>query len=364
VIVVALAAIAPQAVMTIFTGAVSVLLEALPYLAGAALLAPLAGRYARAIVAYSGCGCGDGPNARSIPAALATAALFGPLVAAARVAFASLTARMLPAHDHAETSVLSELANLVPAALLAAAILLFVPMLPLRGIDPVLLWLAGALLGIFASPCALGGVALAASLRASAPLAAVGVLCTAGMLPQLGRRHTHGVMHDPLAYLVFAGAAGIVAVRHGGMLVHPRLTIPLALCALYCTFLAWRYRASVARAPRAIAIAALAIVIIGAPQPVYHASETTLADAFAGERVDFSGVAVTDHARSALVRYAITCCRADAAPTALVLDRNLGAFNGRWMHARGTIEADGSALVLHVAELTPIAPPIDPFVYR
>ncbi|HEX8806749.1 MAG TPA: hypothetical protein VF741_07355 [Candidatus Aquilonibacter sp.] len=360
----ALAAIAPQTVMTILTGAVSVLLEALPYLAGAALLAPLAGRYARAIVAYAGCGCGAGSNARSIPAALATAALFGPFVAATRVALASITARMLPTHDHAETSVLSELADLVPAALLAATIALLVPTLPLRGVHPVLLWFAGALLGIFASPCALGGVALAAALRASAPFAAAGVLCTAGMLPQLRLRQTHDVAHDPLAYLLLALVGALTATRHGGTLVHPRLTIPLALCAAYCLVLAWRYRASVARTPRAIAAGALAIVVIGAPQPTYHATETTLADAFAGERVDFTGVVVTGREGSALVRYAITCCRADAAPVALVVDRNLAPFEGRWLHVRGTMQDDGGALRLHVAGLTPIAPPNDPFVYR
>jgi uncharacterized membrane protein YcgQ (UPF0703/DUF1980 family) len=106
------------------------------------------------------------------------------------------------------------------------------------------------------------------------------------------------------------------------------------------------------------------VVIIGAPQPAYRATETTLADAFAGERVDFTGVAVHERTTSALVRYAITCCRADAAPVALALDRNLASFDGRWMHARGVIEDDGGALRLHVAELAPVAPPSDPFVYR
>jgi hypothetical protein len=363
-LVLACAAIAPQTVMSILAGAVSVVLEALPYLAGAALLAPLAGRYARGVVAYAGCGCGAGSSARSIPAALATAALFGPLVATARVASASITARILSARDHAESDVLGELINLVPSALLAAAIMLLAPMLPLHSAHPLLLWLAGALLGIFASPCALGGVALAAALRASAPFAAAGILCTAGVLPQFRLPHAHRIVHDPLAYLLLAASCAIVAARHGGALVHPRLTIPLALCASYCAIQAWRYRACAGLAARPIAAAALAIIIIGAPQPVYHATETTLADAFPGEHIDFTGVAVNDHARSLLVRYAITCCRADAAPVALVLDRDLSRDDGRWLRARGTIEADGSALILHVAELSPVAPPSDPFVYR
>ena len=361
---IALATLAPQAVMAVGASAVSVLFEALPYLMAAALLTPLAGRHTRAIVAYAGCGCGGGSNARSIPAAVATAALFGPVVALARVAAASIAARASSDHDHAQSDVLSELLNLTPAALLAAGIMLALPTLSLRGVHPALLWLGGALLGVIASPCALGGVALAAALRASAPLAAFGVLCTAGIVPGLRRRHAHTATHDPLAYLLLAIACATIAARHGGALVHPRMTIPLVVCAIYCAVMAVRFRASAASAPRVLAATALAIIVIGAPQPIYRATETTLADAFAGERVDFTGVAVEYHTRSALVRYAITCCRADAAPVALVLDRNVTRFNGQWMRARGTVEDDSGTLRLHVAELTSIAPPSDPFVYR
>lgn len=361
---IALAAIAPQTAMTVAASAVSVLFESLPYLAIATVLTPLVGRFEHLLVAYAGCGCGAGPAARSLPAAVATAALFGAPIAVARVLLASAIARNAPGHEHADSDLFAEVVGLVPPALLAASMLQLVPILPLHSVHPMLLWLIGALLGFVASPCALGGVALAASLRASAPVAALGVLCTAGIVPSVLRRRAHTTMHDPLAYALLAIACGLIAAHHGGALVHPRMTFPIALCALYCAILAWRCRTKSAHVPRWIATAALVVVIVGAPAPIYRATETTLADAFAGERVDFSGVAVHVRHDSALVRYAITCCRADAAPVALALDRNLAALNGRWLRARGTLERDGPQLRLHVDALTPIAPPLDPFIYR
>jgi hypothetical protein len=364
VLVVSLAAVAPQTIMALSVNAASVLLESLPYIAAGTALSQIVGRYAHALVAYAGCGCGAGPNARSIPAAIATAALFGTPVAVARVFFATVVARARPHHEHAHGDVFGELINLAPAALLAAVAMQLVPMLPLHGLHPLVLWCAGALLGLAASPCALGGVALAASLHASAPVAAFGVLCTAGIVPRIRTRPADAMTHDPLAYMLLALACALTAAQRGGALVHPRMTIPLALCALYCMLLAWRFRAHTAHAPRWIAAAALAVVVIGAPAPIYRGTETTLADAFPGERIDFTGVAVTDRLHSVLVRYAITCCRADAAPIALVLDRNIAKYDGRWLRARGTLEERGGVLRLHVAELTAIAPPSDPFVYR
>ena len=361
----AVAAIAPQGAMMLGAGAASVVLESLPYLALAAVCTPLAGRYARALIAYAGCGCGSGASARSIPAAIATAAIFGTPVAIARVAAASLLSRFASAHDHdARSGVLGDIASLVPAALLAAAIAQALPFLPLRGLPAPVLFVWGALLGIIASPCALGGIALAASLHASAPLAAAGALCTAGILPNLWRRQAHGVLHDPFAYGALALACALVALRHGGTFVHPRMTIPLALSAIVCLGLGWRFRAHCVPASRRLASAVLAAIVIGAPAPAYHATETTLADGFAGERVDFTGIAVAEGGRSALVRYAITCCRADAAPVALALDRNLAAVRGRWFHARGTLERDGTQLQLRADQLTAVAPPADPFIYR
>ena len=191
--------------------------------------------------------------------------------------------RFIRVHEHdAQADVLGEIVSLIPAALLSATIMLMLPLLSLRNLPEPLLFVGGALLGVVASPCALGGVALAASLHATAPLAATGVLCTAGIVPNVWRRHAHGVLHDPWAYGALALACVLVAARHGGALVHPRMTIPLTLTALVCLFLARHFRAQRARAPRWLAFAALAAVVIGAPAPAYHATETTLADSFAG----------------------------------------------------------------------------------
>jgi uncharacterized membrane protein YcgQ (UPF0703/DUF1980 family) len=98
--------------------------------------------------------------------------------------------------------------------------------------------------------------------------------------------------------------------------------------------------------------------------PEYHATETTLSDAFAGERVDFTGVLTRTGDAATLVRYAITCCRADAAPVVIrLLDAPPAAAHG-WMHARGVLVAREDDLRLRADALTPIAPPADPFVYR
>ncbi len=364
-LVIAIAAIAPQTTMALCAGAVSVLLESLPYLAVAALCSPLAGRYTHALVAYAGCGCATGPSARSIPAAVATAAIFGLPVAIARVAAATAMSRFVRGHDHdARIDVLGEVASLIPAALLSASIMLMLPSLALHSLPGPLLFVGGALLGVVASPCALGGVALAASLHATAPFAGAGVLCTAGIVPNVWRRRTHAALHDPWTYALFSLACALVAARHGGALVHPRMTIPLALTAFACLLFAWRFRACNAGSPRFLAASVLAVVVIGAPVPAYHVTETTLADGFAGEHMDFTGIAVAENGASALVRYAITCCRADAAPVALALDRNLARVKGRWMHASGTLERNGAELRLRVDRLDPVTPPADPFVYR
>ncbi len=291
--------------------------------------------------------------------------MFGLPAALARVAAAGLVSRFVHAGEHdARVDVLGEIVALVPAALLAAVIMQALPSIPLRTLPVSVLFVGGALLGAVASPCAFGGIALAASLHASAPVAAAGVLCTAGIVPSVWRRHVHEAMHDPWAYAALGLACVLVAAQHGGTFVHPRMTMPLGLTAVVCLLLAWHFRAHRARSPRWFACAALAAIVVGAPAPSYRVTETTLADGFAGERVDFTGVAASEQGHSALVRYAITCCRMDAAPVALALDRNLTAVDGRWLRAQGTLERDGALLRLRVETLKPVMPPTDPFIYR
>lgn len=330
---VAVAAIAPDISRTILADAASVVLESLPFLAASTLL----GRFGP----FAGCGCGNGPSARSLPALLASALLFGIPASAARFAAACAVAHAVRSGDeHAHADLLAELQRIAPAALLAAIVAVYGPALPLHALPPVLAFIAGAFAGAVASPCALGGVALAASLRTTAPLAAAGVLCTAGVvdiyaLRVLVARRSMRARRDAPRRLVRASDVH-AAARGDRVLLH-----------------------------RALAAALIGAIVLGAPAPAYRATETTLGEAFPGERVDFTGVAVHKDGANALVRYAIMCCRADARPVTLAIDRDLAREDGRWLHARGVLEAaPGGTLRLRVQHIAEIAAPSDPFVYR
>jgi hypothetical protein len=332
----AAAALAPELMRNLLANAASIVLEALPFLAFAAFCGGF-GRLAR----YAGCGCGTGPSARSLPAALATALTFGWAVACVRFAGALLAARcMHRAHDDAQVEFLVELARLAPSSILAAATALISPALPLHAFPPWCAFAVGLVLGAIASPCALGGIAIAASIRTASPLAAAGVLCTAGVI-------------DIYAFGLLR-ARDCVRNRGDAQGCRPRAS------ALHAAA-----RGNGALLPGAIAAALILALVIGAPAPEYRATETSLADAFPGERVTFAGVAVHEHAANALVRYAILCCRADARPIALAVDRDLRAFDGCWLRVDGVLARmpDGT-LRLRMTSLARIAPPSDPFVYR
>jgi uncharacterized membrane protein YcgQ (UPF0703/DUF1980 family) len=111
-------------------------------------------------------------------------------------------------------------------------------------------------------------------------------------------------------------------------------------------------------------IVMLAGAVLAAPPPDYHATETTLADAFAGERIDFTGLLTHTGSAATLVRYAITCCRADAAPIVVRLERNPPERLRGWMHAQGTLVNGKDGLQLRVERIREIPAPADPFVYR
>jgi uncharacterized membrane protein YcgQ (UPF0703/DUF1980 family) len=78
----------------------------------------------------------------------------------------------------------------------------------------------------------------------------------------------------------------------------------------------------------------------------------------------FTGVLTRDGPAAALVRYAITCCRADAAPVVVRLAHPPRFAPGTWLRANGTIETRAGEPRLDVAHVTAIAPPTDPFIYR
>jgi hypothetical protein len=175
-------------------------------------------------------------------------------------------------------------------------------------------------------------------------------------------RATRSTGHDALGYGMLATALFAVGIHRGNGLVHPVIGIALLPCAAGCAAFAFRYRRQALRAARVAPALMLAGSFAGAPAPQYRASETTMSGLFAGERLTFTGV--LSHG-DVVARYAITCCRADAAPVAVRLSRRLSFGDGSWLRVDGAIvtAADG-ALRLEPASVRRIDPPADPFVYR
>ncbi|HEY1884403.1 MAG TPA: hypothetical protein VGG51_15345 [Candidatus Cybelea sp.] len=156
-------------------------------------------------------------------------------------------------------------------------------------------------------------------------------------------------------------ALGAVALRGGDALVHPALAPVLGFSAAIALAGAARHRREISPAQRAAPILMLAGLFTAAPPPPYYATETTLSGLFPGERLTFTGTLVRDGSHIAVVRYAITCCRADASPVVVRLDRAPPYEAGTWLRVDGRIDGD---LRLKAARTQRIAPPIDPFVYR
>ncbi|HUZ49729.1 MAG TPA: hypothetical protein VMW12_08330 [Candidatus Dormibacteraeota bacterium] len=366
----ALAVLPLGAARSVLAGTAAILLEAAPFLCIGSLLGRIAAR--RDAVAFAGCGCGRGPSARSIPATLATGVLFGPFVAAARFIAATFIARRIAlrpaAHGHAhESGLLDELLALLPAAVLAALVAQAAPFIALNKLTPAIQLLCGVALGFFASPCALGAVAFAAALRVQSSLAAWAYLAIAGIFDVhafRARKRMSQCGHDPTAYVLLACAFAIVAARRGDALVHPLFAAPFVATALVAMYAAWMHRRSHSARARIVPALVLAASVLAAPAPQYRATETTMAQLFPGERLAFTGTLVRHARNDALVRYAITCCRADAQPVAVRLSQPLPYAAGTWIHAEGRIVRRDDQLVLVPLTSRAIPPPTDPFVYR
>lgn len=342
------AAFPPNEIASTLASVASVLLEALPFLAFGSLASVL------------GCGCGRA-GARALPVIAFTWLQFGPLVALARAAAALLVIRVLErghAHEHAAATPGDELLALLPSAVLAA----------LAAHVPVTFGaLAGLALGFAGAPCALGGVALAASFHARMPAAALAVLCVSGVIDARTLFSRFAVTPSSPNGAVDACAAALcalAALRHGAQLVHPLWTVPLALASLVyayrATRISWR-PASPVMFPLAIAFAGLAAT---APAPAVAVDETTFAGAYVGERLDFTGQLARHGENASIVRYAITCCRADAQPVTLRLSRAPSFRGGTWLRIDGTIARENARLVLVASTAIRVAPPADPFIYR
>lgn len=343
------------------------LLESTPFVLAAALIAQTPLRQCGWMVSYLGCGCGAGPSARSLPAAAALCAVFGPLAAVARFAAAVLVARLQPhrcGSSHGGDA-LAQLLQLLPFAAGGAFVSLFAAALFGTHAAGPLAFGIGAIGAFVLSPCAIGAAGFAASLRVTMPAAAAGFLCVAGIVDfraWTGARES-GATHDVLAYLILAAACASVAAHGGAGLVHPRIALVLWPCAAAALWLAYVHRAERSALSRIAPAIMFAGSVLFVPPPQYFATETTLAGAFAGEHVDFTGSVTRSKDGVSLVRYAITCCRADAAPIAIRVANPRASLHG-WIHARGSLVESRDGLELQARNLQQVTPPADPFVYR
>lgn len=361
----------PDGIRSALASSASALIEATPFLfASVALTIVLKRR--RHVVEYFGCGCGTGPSARSLPATAATWLFFGPYVALARFGAAAIAGGILSRcrtrgepDGAGEPRPLGELAALVPAALFAGAtaqISTFIDTSHLSAIESAI---GGALFGFAAAPCGLGAVAIAGALHQRDPIAATGFLCVAGIVDLRAlRARSHACTGaDAFAYFMLASALGVVAWRHGDALVHPAFAAPVACCAMAALCLALvapRRRSAALRVAPALMLAG---ALLSAPAPRYQATETTMRDLFAGERLSFTGTLVRGSASTAIVRYAITCCRADAAPIAVRLARAPAYGSGTWLRVDGVIEDRAGVMQLQAQRIQRVAAPNDPFLY-
>jgi DUF1980 C-terminal domain len=363
------ASLSPDTVRSALAAAAGSLFEAVPFLFAGLVAVRLLGKHC-AIVDLLGCGCGPGPSARSLPAAAATWLLFGPLVAAARFGAALLCARLLRARaacaSHADPQPLADIAALLPASLLSGAAFAIFSAFDPAALSPLGEVGLGAALGFCAAPCGLGAVTVAAALRARAPLAATAFLCTAGIadLRALRGPSQRRERHDALAYALLAAALGLVAWRHGDALIRPSIAVATGCCAIVALLYTATYRRHEFARSRLAPVVMLAGALCGAPAPSYRATETTLSDLFPGERLSFTGRLTRRQSQAALVRYAITCCRADAAPVAVRLDPAPSDSDGAWLRVEGRVDSVRGDLRLVPRTVVRIAPPSDPFVYR
>ncbi|HEY3674419.1 MAG TPA: hypothetical protein VGK84_00345 [Candidatus Tumulicola sp.] len=365
-VVMAVALVPGELLRSVLAGSASALFEALPFLVLAAALRRLLPPGA---VAFAGCGCTPGPSARSLPAAAALWLSFGPVVALSRVLAACALARLTGPRARRSSecghsngaNLLTELNTLVPAALGAGLLASVGSWEPAR-VAPWLQFAGGALVGSLAAPCGLATAALATSLHARAPLAAAGLLCTAGIADIRAFVGLSDVpADDALAYAALAIASTAIGLHRGAGFVHPTLGAALLPCAAIAIGAALRFRKRSAAALRIAPAIMLAGAFAGSPPPQYHANETTMAGLFAGERLTFTG---TLSNREVLVRYAIACCRADAMPVAVRCTRRLAFADATWLRVDGTVVQRNGQFLLDVAGARRIAAPADPFVYR
>jgi len=383
--------------------AAGTLLEALPFIVGAALL-PRA-RWLRFLPSLA-CGCGGAlPPAFSLPALALTWISFGPFVSIARVAAALVvltvrararTSRCAPQKD-AEHSrdvpngdALAELTRFALASFAASLIAeslrtkLYLAPGPAGAVLSLTLGIVAGLL----APCATAGIAASIALRAVDSFAAFGLLATSGLISQnVVRDYLERIpfprswtrvprAHAPnsgkiasrsggarLAFALLACACLIMLLRGTDGFLNPRFAFAIPFGAAFAAFAAIRGAPTRSRGPLTAPAIILVALVLGSPPPPDSAA-TIPVDLYPGRRVTFTGRVVrSDSSATVLVRSAILCCRADAQQLSLRLDRPLHAKPGTWWYVCGTAVASNSRLVVRVDSARRVTPPSDPYLY-
>lgn len=374
------AALPPPALHAALAAAAGSLFEAAPFVLLAELLGSPRLRALGAFAVLAGCGCrGRLPGALSLPAAALCWLAFGPAVALGRVGAALaliLTRRARGAgrcHEGADEpapDALAELAALAVTAAVAsvAAGALGAGAATLHASGPAgsaLAFAAGVALGAVV-PCATAGVASAAALAGPLPSAAAGLLASAGLLglglppaPRAAARETR------FASVLLAAALAALAWRGPSGLVSPRL-VPAVAAAAVMAALGCRKRTTALKRGAALAPALMAgALLAGSPQPAYRTDAAGLPGAFPGARLSFAGTALRAGNATLVERFAIACCRIDASPVAIALDRRLAVAQGEWVTVDGVVaRGAGGALVLQTSAWRRTPRPADPFLYR
>jgi hypothetical protein len=362
------AALPPAALHGALAAAAAGLFEAVPFILASAL-AP--GKRWRGLAPLLACGCGGRfPAALALPSLALCWFAFGPLPTLLRLGAAVLIAVRAPREcsgsDAAESDPFADLLGLgvasFVAALLAEWLRAFAPHAggPLAALFAFALGLAAGAL----APCATAGIGAAMALRSVSPFASAGLLVTSGMFAPWRTAWRRPARDARAAFALLALACALLCARGTQGFLNPRLwaVAPLgAICAAAC---ALRGTRSAVSQPYAVPAALLIALAVGSPPPP-QTSATIPYDLYPGRTADFTGTVARGPlaGSSTLVRFAILCCRADAEPIALELDRRLDARAGTWVNVRGVaIERDGRT-VLRVERARTVAAPADPFLY-
>jgi hypothetical protein len=378
------AGLGPAALHAALAAVAGPLFEAAPFVLVADAL-PFGQRF-RTVVSFASCGCGG-----AVPGALSFASIglcwltFGPAVTLARtaagLALVYAKRRRNRSCGPAEPpEALGELLALAPSAALAALVSGALASHAAANVATpggrAALFVLGLVLGCIA-PCGTAAVAIAAAFAPHLTAVTAGILVTGGLaprLPRFGATPLSGtrLLREPpsvealhrvnIARLALAGCLVTLVLGGPRGFINARL-VPFELVAAGCALLGLRRRSLTSHATIVPALLIVALAA-GSPEPSYVATETRLDDAFAGERVVFTGVAHAEGATSIVQRFAITCCRVDATPVAVRTSAPLGVADGSWITAHGVLADSPDGLVLRTSEWRRVATPADPFVYR